>query len=226
MGPYTFATQMLQNPKADETQGFLTEWLHYQDNITPTGLNVYMMFDPASGKRSNNDYTAGWVVGLGTDENVYVLDIVRDRLNLPQRAELIMRWHRKYKPIQVRYEKYGMMADIEYILELQKKEKYRFEIIEVAGKVPKSDRIKRLIPYLAANRFIFPTWKYYTDYEGTTVDLMEIFREEEYKSFPVSQHDDMLDALARLFEPDLTLIWPKEIKKSKPRAKEESWESW
>jgi hypothetical protein len=28
-------------------------------------------------------------------------------------------------------------------------------------------------------------------------------------SFPVPVHDDMLDSLARLFEPDLDLIWPK-----------------
>ncbi len=49
-------------------------------------------------------------------------------------------------------------------------------------------------------------WK--TDYEGKSVDLMQVFREEEYKAFPVSLHDDMLDALARIEEPDLNLAWP------------------
>jgi hypothetical protein len=110
MGPYIFACQMLQNPKADETQGFKEEWLKYHDGMKRDGLNVYMLFDPAGSKSKKSDYTSGWVVGLGPDENLYILDMVRDRLNLTQRAELVMRWHKKYKPMRtdgVRYEKYG-----------------------------------------------------------------------------------------------------------------------
>ena len=37
---------------------------------------------------------------------------------------------------------------------------------------------------------------------------MQEFVEQEYKPFPVSIHDDMLDGLARLIEPDYPLIWP------------------
>lgn len=210
MGPYTFATQMLQNPKADETQGFLTEWLRYAPRREPTGLNVYLLFDPASGKKKGNDYTAAWAVGLGSDKNIYVLDMVRDRLNLQQRAELVMRWHRKYKPKQVRYEKYSMQADIEYIKTLQGAENYRFEIEEVGSSVSKNDRIRRLIPYFANKQIYLPEFLYYTDYEGTMRELVSEFVEFEYKAFPVSEHDDMMDALARLMEPDLSLIWPKE----------------
>jgi hypothetical protein len=43
-------------------------------------------------------------------------------------------------------------------------------------------------------------------------DLVDDFVEHEYNAFPVGLHDDMLDALARLFEPDMTLVWPKEKK--------------
>ncbi len=39
---------------------------------------------------------------------------------------------------------------------------------------------------------------------------MHSFIEEEYFAFPVGLHDDMLDALARICEPDMTLVWPKE----------------
>jgi hypothetical protein len=54
-----------------------------------------------------------------------------------------------------------------------------------------------------------------TNYEGRTVDLTNAFVEEEYKAFPVCVHDDMLDALARIDEPDLTLMsesWGKPLK--------------
>jgi hypothetical protein len=37
MGPYIFACQMLQNPKADETQGFQEEWIKYHDGMKRRG---------------------------------------------------------------------------------------------------------------------------------------------------------------------------------------------
>src|SRR6185369_16355424 len=94
MGPYIFACQMLQNPKADETQGFKEEWIRFHDGFNRVGMNVYLLFDPAGAKNKRSDYTAGWVIGLGPDQNIYVLDMMRDRLNLTQRAQLIMKWHR------------------------------------------------------------------------------------------------------------------------------------
>jgi predicted phage terminase large subunit-like protein len=213
MGPYIFACQMLQNPLADETQGFREEWLKYHDGFKRDGMNVYLLFDPAGSKNKKSDYTAAWAVGLGPDKNVYVLDMVRDRLNLSQRAELVMRWHRKWKPVRsdgVRYEKYGMMADIEHIQDLQARQNYRFDVTEVGGVLPKIDRIKRLIPYFEQRRIYLPRSHFYTPYDGRTSDLVQDFIQQEYKPFPVPVHDDMLDSFARLFEPELPLIWPDE----------------
>lgn len=208
MGPYIFSCQMLQNPKGDETQGFKFEWIKYFKPNDGSGMNKYILVDAASGKRKKNDYTAVWVIGLGEDKNYYALEMVRDRLNLTQRAALVMRLHRKWRPTQVRYEKYGLMADIEHIQTVQEKENYRFEITEVGGQVPKNDRIKRLIPIFEQGRFYLPNSMYYTDYEGTTQELSTVFVEQEYKAFPVPVHDDMFDALARIAEPELPLDWP------------------
>lgn len=213
MGPYIFACQMLQNPQADETQGFKAEWLKYHDGFKREGLNVYILVDPASAKNKRSDYTAVWVVGLGPDGNVYILDLIRDRLNLTQRAKLLMHLHRKWKPMGrsgVRYEQYGLQADIEHIQYVQAQENYRFEIVAVGGQTPKTDRIKRLVPYHEQGRFYYPRTRYYTGHEGKTEDLVQVFIEQEYKPFPVPIHDDMLDALARLFDPDpeLALVWP------------------
>lgn len=208
MGPYTFACQMMQNPKADETQGFKDEWLHYYANELGSVSNRYILVDPASGKRKGNDYTAIWVIGLGSDSNYYVLDMVRDRLNLTQRGKLVLELHRKWKPLQVRYERYGMMADIEYIKQLQEVENYRFDITEVGGQTSKADRIKRLIPLFEQGRVYLPQTMHKTNYEGKIEDLINVFVQQEYKSFPVSLHDDMLDALARIAEPDIPLKWP------------------
>ncbi len=210
MGPYLFASQMLQNPTADEAQGFKADWLKYHDGIKRTGLNVYILVDAANDKKKTSDYTAVWVIGLGPDRNAYALDVIRDRLNLTQRGKLVMDLHRKWRPIAVRYERYGLMADIQHIESLQIAQNYRFDITEVAGQTPKNDRIKRLLPWFEQGRIYLPRTRYYTPYDGKTLDLTQAFVEEEYKPFPVPVHDDMLDSLARLDEPDLQLIWPAE----------------
>jgi len=219
MGPYIFACQMLQNPLSDEIQGFKADWIQYHDGVSRDGLNVYMVFDPAGGKGKRSDYTAGWVLGLGPDRNIYVLDMVRDRLNLSERAALVMRWHRAYKPMLdgVRYEKYGLQSDIEHIKDVQRRENYRFDITEVGGQTSKIDRIKRLIPYFEQRRVYLPGTMHYTAYDGRTSDLVRDFVEQEYKCFPVPVHDDMLDAMARLIEPDHPLVWPDERLQALPK---------
>lgn len=214
MGPYTFSCQIMQNPKADETQGFKEEWLRYYDNVNRSALNVYLLVDAANGKRKHNDYTAMWALGLGPDRNYYVLDMLRDRLNLTQRAAKVMEWHRKWNPLEVRYERYGLMADVQHIQTVQEAETYRFDIVEVGGQTSKEDRIKRLVPLFEQGRVYLPRTLHYTDYQGTTHDLVNVFIEQEYKAFPVPIHDDMLDSLARIEEPDLPQVWPKERKKS------------
>jgi len=206
-GPYTFACQMLQDPKADETQGFKEEWLKFAAP-NPEGLNVVLLFDPASAKKKDSDYTAAWALGLGGDRNVYVLDCVRDRLNLTERADLVFNWHRKWRPMAVGYERYGMMADIEHIEDRQARENYRFTITELGGQQPKVDRIRRLIPWFEQGRIYMPQAMMKTNYEGRTLDVIGAFIEEEFKPFPVALHDDMLDAMARLLDSNLPVEFP------------------
>ena len=216
MGPYTYAAQILLNPKADSLQGFKREWLRHYKHITPSTLNWYLCCDAASSKKKGSDYTAMWAVGLGHDRNYYCIPEVRDRLNLKERADRLFSLHRRYKPKQVRYEKYGLMSDTEHYQSRMEAENYRFQIIEVAGQTSKEDRVKRLIPLFEAGRIYLPKSHHITDWQRTPVDLVQAFIEEEYMAFPVGLHDDLLDALARIAEPELHLIWPRE---SEPEAK-------
>jgi predicted phage terminase large subunit-like protein len=213
MGPYTYACQILLNPKADAAMGFKREWLrYYSKQPRISDLNCYIMVDSANTKRKESDYTAMWVVGLGKDNNYYGLDVVRDRLNLTERVERIFTLHRKYKPKQVRWERYGNMSDAEAVKREQEHQNYRFDITEVAGQTSKDDRIRRLIPMFENGRFYLPKSLHVTDWQKNTVDLVHSFVEEEFYPFPTCMHKDMLDSLSRIAEPDLKLIWPKEVK--------------
>ena len=48
----------------------------------------------------------------------------------------------------------------------------------------------------------------YIDYQDEKQDLTKIFIDEEYLQFPTSKHDDMLDCLARIKDPDLMASFP------------------
>lgn len=211
LGPYSFACQILLNPKADEAQGFLRPWIRYYKSVGQARtLNKYILVDAANSKKKSSDYTAMGVIGLGPDHNYYWLEVIRDRLSLTQRADLLFHLHDKWKPIEVRYEEYGLMADIEHIQYRQELENYRFDIVKVGGTTPKNDRIKRLVPVFEQGKFYLPRSQSYTDLQGVTHDIVRDFVEEEYAGFPVAEHDDMLDMLARLLEPSLQLAWPRQ----------------
>ena len=216
LGPYIFGCQMLLNPVADALQGFKREWLRNYKVMSPQmmkRMNLYILVDAANAKRKESDYTAIWVIGLNTDKNYYALDMTRDRLNLSERTSRVMDLHRKFAGmgcniVQVRYERYGLMADIDHIKTVQEQENYRFAITEVAGRAPKDDRIRRLIGVCEAGKLYLPETHYKTDYEKKPRDLVQAFIEEEYLPFPMSGHKDMLDSLSRIAEPDISLVWP------------------
>lgn len=209
MGSYTFSSQMLQNPKADETQGFKRENLRWFKNNEGNGNNKYLLVDPAGEKKKGSDYTAILVIGLGEDENYYVHDVIRDRLNLTQRADHIFRLHKKWKPKVVGYEKYGMQSDIEHIQDRMSRDNYNFHIVPLGGQTAKNDRIRKLIPLFEEHRIYFPETLFRTLYDGRTIDIIEQFLNEEYDAFPVPVHDDMLDCLARIVDVELGAIFPR-----------------
>ena len=212
MGPYTYAAQILLNPKADSQQGFKREWLRHYKRLDIKTLNWYLTFDAASSKKKGSDYTAAWAIGLGRDGNYYCVPEVRDRLNLKERGDRLFDLHRKYKPKQVRYEKYGLMSDVEHYQSRMEHENYRFTITEVGGQTSKIDRIKRLVPLFEAGRIWIPESYTITDWQKIPHNLVHDFIEEEFYPFPVGLHDDMLDSLSRICEPELSLIWPKDGK--------------
>jgi len=226
MGPYVFGCQMMQDPKADEVQGFKRDWLlYYHEDLDETS-NYYILVDPASEKKKTSDYTVFMVIALGMDNNYYLADMVRDRLNLVERSVTLMRLHRKWAPKGVGYEKYGQQSDIEAIQAEMERQNYRFAITPLGGTMHKNDRIRKLIPLFSNGRFYLPEHLYYTDYENKDHDLVEDFINDEYDPFPVGSHDDMLDCMARILDPDMIVTWPKAIERTdryKPRRRHSSW---
>lgn len=210
MGPYTFGTQMLQDPVADKAMGFKREWLKYYDKLGDTkDWNKYIVVDPSSGRKKSSDYTVFEVIGLAPDNNYYLLHGIRDRLNLTQRTSLLFRLVREHDPRGVGYEQYGMQSDIEHIQYVMEQENFRFDVTPLGGSMAKEDRIKKLVPVFEQKRFYMPKELWFTNYEGKRIDYIQTFIDDEYLSFPVCVHDDMMDCRARILDPTLDAKFPK-----------------
>jgi len=198
LGSYAFSGQYQQKPSPEGGGEFRKEWLEYYDTLQPNTLNHYIFIDPANSKQKDSDYTAAVIIGAGGDGNLYVVDLIRDKLNVREREELVFDLHKKYQPKIVAYEKYGMQTDIDWLRKAMDDRNYRFQIQEVGGKLSKEDRIRRLIPYFYDRKVYLPRVLYKADYQKKTVDVIDSFIHQEYLTFPVGLHDDLLDAMSRL----------------------------
>jgi predicted phage terminase large subunit-like protein len=212
MGSYVFSSQMLMNPMADKAMGFKTEWLEFWDVLRNAAhWNIYLIVDPAGEKKKDSDYTVMVVIALASDGNYYLVDGIRDRLNLTERTQKLFDLVRKWKPKVVGYEKYGMMSDIEHIKYVMQQDGYRFHIEPLGGAQPKNDRIRRLVPAFEQHRFFLPRKLAFKTSDDKIVDFTQALLQEEYDSFPVGTHDDMLDAMSRIHDEEMGAVFPKKV---------------
>lgn len=222
MGSYAYAGQFLQEPVPLGGGEFKSDYLNYfaSQAFDARRCNVYITVDPASGKDTSmsydQDYTAMCVWALAPDQNYYVIDGIKERLNPTQRIQKLFDLHRKWneqtgKPPKVGYEEYGLASDLHYIQQKQGQENYRFAVEQVPPKgvkrIKKEDRIRRLIPPMERGQIWIPNDLYYKNHKGQPCNFMGSIVDEEMLLFPFASHDDFLDAMSMLF--DLKPVFPR-----------------
>jgi len=241
MGDANYVGQILQEPVPIGGGEFREEWLQWYQagGIKPREMNVAILVDPSAGeelskrRKKLSDWTVMDVIGLASDNNYYLLDRIRDRLNPTERIDTLFLLHRKWnalcgKPPKVGYEKYGMMTDTHYIREKQRTDAYNFSLVELGGQVMKEERIRRLIPDMQHGRWFFPPTLLYLDQEGRKFDLIAEMK-SEMAAFPRARWDDILDTMSRIYEPELFMTFPKlkqtmTQKAMRPQRSSDSWE--
>lgn len=214
LGPYQSACQLFQRPEQQSNQRFLMEWLRGWKNLAWDNLNRFIIVDPAGEKKQEADYTVMAVVGLGLDGNAYLIDLIRDKLNLKEKADRLFKLHETYTPMDTYYEKIGAQTDIPFMEMEMERRQYRFRITPVGQNIPKRQRIETLQPLFAEGRFYLPEDLYRIDFEGKTRNLMREFIDFEFLQFPFCRHDDVLDCLARVtdgttLKTERPIQWPK-----------------
>jgi len=189
MGPYEFSAQYLNDPVPPSTADFKREWFRYYDPTDLRGaeMNKYLLIDPAISQEKEADYTAMIVVGIDNQSNIYVLDIVRERMLPSQIINEIFRLNERWHPQTTGIEEVGFQRTLRYTLqkEMQQRKKY----INITELKPRSrskvERIKGLQPQYANGKVLHCR------------DLVfNIYLEDELLRFPRGKHDDMIDALS------------------------------
>jgi len=163
--PTTISAQMLQNPAAGQDATFQVSWLRFYET-RPATLRIYILVDPSKGRHKRSDRTAMAVIGVDVAQNRYLLDGVRHRMDLDERWFWLKRLHRKWSnepgvsSVEIGYEQYGLVTDIEHFNIMMPLEKVWFGITELnwphEGSNAKVDRVERLVPDFKGGRFHLP----------------------------------------------------------------------
>jgi len=222
MGKYNYAGQMLQEPVPIGGGEIKSGYLQYYhtDTLDFKTCNVYILCDPAAGKedaiKNDNDFTAFAVWALAPDQNYYLVDGLKERLNPTDRIDKLFELHRTWnkksgKPPRVGYEDIGLSSDVFNIQKKQGSDQYRFGIEPLPKKgvkrISKIQKIRRLIPLFENRQVWLPNNLTYKADNGLLRNFISDIVEEEFLLFPFAPHDDFLDAMAMLF--DIEPIFPR-----------------
>ena len=213
MGTKNFNAQMRMDPTPSDTAMFRQEMLQFWKPMREN-LNIYILVDPANLKRGETrsqkkamgkaDYTGMWVLGLGSDRNYYVLEIVRDKLTKNEKLAKIFELADKYEPLMVYWYGGAENSDVSDIRTKQTLENFRFPISEVSN--AQSIR-KELIPdtegIWQSRRVFLPDTQPYRDWQGNMVDLVQVFINDEFLKYPFCIHEDMLSAFCMVKHKDV-----------------------
>lgn len=220
-GRYNFSAQMLGRPTSSSDKVFMLDWWQDYGNeptVERDDKNVYTFVDVAKSLDEDADYTVIATIGLGDDNNYYLLDLRRDRWSTEEFKDQVLEACRKWRPLTCYVEQFGAMRDVDMLREEMRRRKWRGTRIEALPRERGADsgrdkayRILRLQESMSRYRWWFPKAVGYRP-KGDGRDCLQIFFEEEYKQWsPVPRaipHDDMLDTLAMALNTELRLHWP------------------
>jgi predicted phage terminase large subunit-like protein len=189
MGSMEFAAQYQQTPVP--IGGNLIKWSWFKSYDTPptpqSGDEIIVSWDTALSSSQLADYSA-CVVLLARGETIYIVDVLRARLEYPDLKRAVLEQHNRWRDVASNYalliEKKG--SGLSLIQDL-----YREGIYAIAVD-PNGDKIMRMAAQTApieAGAVHVPTH----------APWLDEFK-KEVLSFPFSKHDDQIDALSQALQ--------------------------
>jgi predicted phage terminase large subunit-like protein len=206
-----------QNP-VPETGEYFTKDMFRTFSALPGAEDDFIWFtawDLAIGEKAQNDWTVGTVAAYHYSGAIYVMDMVRARMNMYGIITAMMALAKKWPHIQVmgieQGQIYKTMAPL--LNEAIQKEKLKLSLSEELK--PVTDKLMRARPLqqkMQMGLVHFPTAQPW-------VSLVE----RELLRFPSGTHDDIVDSLAWLIRMSMVLSPPRPQKARNQGRKPESW---
>ena len=227
MNPHDVQSQYFLNPIDPSQRKFKDEWLDeiYYDDL-PEGLSEYLLCDPASTKKATSDFTVIEKWGVDSQNNFYLIDGIRDKLLANERVRAYINMAKSCQNLKgAKYEVIGgRHGDLENIKDAFLELRLHVSPSETQStNASKADRIEqRLTGQFHAKKIKLPrTLRKVYSYNNKSYDFVQELL-LEYRQFPFSEHDDILDCTSQIF--DGTYIQSgKTQEKEKPKEDEFEW---
>ncbi len=184
LGNYVFSAQYLQDPIAEDSSMIKRSWLKYFIEILPLDSyeHIIQSWDTAIKSGDGNSYTVCTTWGK-IDENFYLLDILRDRMEYPDLKNAVISKTTSWNPDLIMIED---KASGQSLIQDLKREYKQFSVMAVKPKGDKFTRFARVSPLFEQGQILlFKNAGWLMDYE------------RELLSFPNGAHDDQVDSTSQ-----------------------------
>ncbi|MFH2044489.1 MAG: hypothetical protein ABIK92_05020 [Pseudomonadota bacterium] len=188
LGNYLYSCNYENNPVDKEHAKFKQVWIkYYPENMQCPQLaemNIYTTIDPAISERIEGDFSGIITVGVDSDNNKFVLETKRLKVNPFELINEMFEVYKRFKPQAMGLEMAVFQKVLKYwlMLEMQKRNVY-LPIVELKSEQKSKEyRISGLQPF----------------FEFGSVYISKSMREleDELLTFPIMRHDDLIDPLA------------------------------
>jgi predicted phage terminase large subunit-like protein len=147
-------------------------------------IDIYCGIDPASSLSIRADFFVIATIGVDSDNNKYIIDIFRKRIDPAIQPDKIIETYKKYKPRRVKIETVAYQEALRSAVRKVMSEEGLFIPGLEKGVKPrtrKSERLISLVPMFAKGEFFFRK--------------EDVIAQEEFLSYPRGKNDDIMDAI-------------------------------
>lgn len=187
-----FASLYMQQPYIEGGNLLKMEWWQYykKDPDSPIGLpqdvsvqSIIISWDTAFKAKEVNDYSVGVVAAIGVDGNIYILDVLRRRMEFPDLKRAAITLNTKYRGRGLMGTYIEDKASGQSLIQELRNES-GISVIPWKTKGDKVIRLQAVSPQIEGGRVYLPEEAPWLD------DFLE-----EATAFPNSTHDDQVDSL-------------------------------
>ena len=163
-------------------QNCLVRQVGDEEKIIP--IEVYTGVDPASSLGLRADFFVIASIGIDSEDNKYVVDIFRQRIDPAEQPSEIIKAYKKYRPKRMKIETTAYQEALRSDVRKQMQEENLYIPGLEKGVKPrtrKSERLLSMVPMMAKGEFFFRP--------------QDIEPQKEFLSYPRGKHDDVMDAI-------------------------------